>query len=223
MALRAIVFDCDGVILESVDAKTRAFAGIGLTFGQEAADRLVQYHRRHPALGRFEKFSWFFKTVLNRDMSDKEYALLNDAFARLCLESACGMMLVPGIRGVLEAWSGRVPMYVASGAPEGELRKILAGRGLARYFAGIFGAPSRKTDILRNILAATDATACDCLMVGDSGSDQYAAEAVGMSFYGRGEYFKYSDWPWGHDLLSLNSYLENMCAGSAQDEPFCTG
>ena len=128
------------------------------------------------------------------------------------------MMLVPGIMGVLEAWRGRVPMYVASAAPERELREFLAKRGLAVYFDGIFGAPTRKLDILRSILDTTGAAPYDCLMVGDSGSDQYAAEAAGMSFYGRGEYFKYTEWPWGHDLLSLNEYLEGM-HGSHQEGP----
>ena len=38
MALSLIVFDCDGVLLESVDVKTRAFARIGEEYGAEARD-----------------------------------------------------------------------------------------------------------------------------------------------------------------------------------------
>ena len=41
MALSLIVFDCDGVILESVDAKTKAFAQVAEPLGAEARDRLV--------------------------------------------------------------------------------------------------------------------------------------------------------------------------------------
>lgn len=37
MALSLIVFDCDGVILESVDAKTKAFAQVAEPLGAEAA------------------------------------------------------------------------------------------------------------------------------------------------------------------------------------------
>lgn len=44
MALSLIVFDCDGVILESVDAKTKAFAQVAEPLGAEARDRLVLYH-----------------------------------------------------------------------------------------------------------------------------------------------------------------------------------
>ena len=39
MALSLIVFDCDGVILESVDAKTKAFGQVAEPLGAEARDR----------------------------------------------------------------------------------------------------------------------------------------------------------------------------------------
>ena len=44
MALSLIVFDCDGVILESVDAKTKAFGQAAEPLGAEARDRLLLYH-----------------------------------------------------------------------------------------------------------------------------------------------------------------------------------
>ena len=47
MALSLIVFDCDGVILESVDAKTKAFGQVAEPLGAEARDRLLLYHTLH--------------------------------------------------------------------------------------------------------------------------------------------------------------------------------
>ena len=44
MALSLIVFDCDGVILESVDAKTKAFGQVAEPLGAEARDRLLVWH-----------------------------------------------------------------------------------------------------------------------------------------------------------------------------------
>ena len=49
-------------------------------------------------------------------------------------------------------------------------------------------------------------------MIGDSSTDQYAAEAVGTLFYGRGDYFKNSGYPWYQDLTRLNEYLERLAA-----------
>ena len=63
MALSLIVFDCDGVILESVDAKTKAFGQVAEPLGAEARDRLLLYHTLHGGVSRREKFAWLYRSV----------------------------------------------------------------------------------------------------------------------------------------------------------------
>ena len=41
MPITCLVFDCDGVILESVPTKTRAFGRIAEPYGHEARDRML--------------------------------------------------------------------------------------------------------------------------------------------------------------------------------------
>ena len=210
MPLSLIVFDCDGVILESVEAKTRAFARIGEGYGREAASRLVEYHLRHGGVSRFEKFIWLFEQVLRRTISEAELAELGVRFAEYCLDEVNRSDFVSGIMEVLERWKGVVPMWVASGTPQRELEEVLAARGLVQYFTGICGTPPGKADLLRGILKKTGARPSETVMVGDSGTDQYAAEAVRCLFYGRGEYFRHSDYPWHTDLTRLNDYFEEL-------------
>ena len=59
MSLDCIVFDCDGVIMESVECKTRAFGRTVENHGPEAVAQLVEYHLAHGGVSRFEKFRWF--------------------------------------------------------------------------------------------------------------------------------------------------------------------
>lgn len=213
MALSLIVFDCDGIILESVDIKTRAFYRIGLDFGQEAADRLVMYHTAHGGVSRYDKFDWLYEEYLGKKITPEEKAALGDKFARYALEEVERCGLVPGIREALDAWHGRVPLYVASGAPHEELVLILEKRGLSRYFAGIFGSPPGKTQVLRSIVEQCGVLPSETVMVGDSSTDMYAAQAVGTLFYGRGRYFAGTDHPWADDLTGLNAWLEGIAAG----------
>lgn len=210
MSLSLIIFDCDGVILESVEAKTRAFARVGAGYGDEASQRLVEYHREHGGVSRFKKFAWLFEQVLGRPVSEQDMHNLGERFADYCLDEVIRSDLVPGIMMVLDRWKGVVPMYVASGTPQKELEDVLAARGLAPYFAGICGTPPGKADLLRNILKETGAHPSSVVMVGDSSTDQYAAEAVRCLFYGRGEYFRHSEYPWHDDLTRLNEYLEEL-------------
>ncbi len=210
MSLALIIFDCDGVILESVDAKTRAFARIGAEFGQDAADRLVMYHVRHGGVSRYAKFEWLFTEVLGRSISPEEKKRLGSLFEAYSLDEVLHCDLVPGVQEVLEAWKGRVPLYVASGAPHEELVQVLEQRGLSGFFAGIYGSPPAKADILRKILQETGIHPAEAIMIGDSSTDQYAAEAVHTRFYGRGEYFRHSGYPWHADLTRLNAHLEEL-------------
>jgi phosphoglycolate phosphatase-like HAD superfamily hydrolase len=210
MSLELIIFDCDGVILESVDAKLRAFGRVGADFGPEAADRLTLYHKLHLGVSRSEKFAWLYREYLGREILPQENDDLCTRFASYCLDEVSASALVPGIREVLEAWKGRIPMYVASGTPEGELQNILLRRDLAGYFDGIRGFPPNKQGLLSAILKQTGASPSSTLMVGDGSTDQYAAEAVGSLFYGRGEAFRDSGYPWHEDMTQLNEYLTTL-------------
>lgn len=212
MALSLIVFDCDGVLLESVEVKTQAFARIGEEFGPEARDKMVAYQRMHGGVSRYKKFEWLYRDVLGRSISEEELSALNEKFVQYAYDAVMHCPLVPGAQEVLERWHGRTPMHVASGAPHGELVRILEARGLSRYFAGIQGSPPGKTEVLRGIVTQAGVHPSDVIMIGDASTDQYAAEAVRTQFYGRGEYFRHSGYPWHEDLTRLNEHLEALFA-----------
>ena len=212
MSLSLIMFDCDGVILESVDAKTRAFARIGSDYGPEAAEQLVAYHNLHGGMSRYRKFEWLFTQVLDRPITEEMQQDLNTQFTGYCLDEVNRCPLVPGVQEVLDRWKGRVPMYVASGAPHDELVEVLTMRKLAGYFDGIYGSPPAKTALLQKILEKTGIHPANAIMIGDSSTDQHSAEAVTTRFYGRGEYFRHSGHPWHADLTLLNDHLEELFA-----------
>ena len=55
------IFDFDGVIAESVSAKTDAFREMYLPYGEEIANQVVDYHINHGGVSRFEKFKYWEK------------------------------------------------------------------------------------------------------------------------------------------------------------------
>ncbi len=44
---QTLIFDCDGVILNSNQVKTQAFYKATLSYGEAAAESLVNYHIQH--------------------------------------------------------------------------------------------------------------------------------------------------------------------------------
>ena len=216
MALECIVFDCDGIILESVPIKTLAFERISAPFGEEARDRMLMYHRLHGGVSRIRKFEWFYREVLGREITRQELQDALRRFEEIAFEEVLNCPLVPGVQEVLSAWQGRVPLYVCSGAPHEELTFILQKRGLATFFVEICGTPPAKDELLRAIVRKSGADAAATVMVGDSPTDLYAAESAGTLFYGRGEEMRGGNYPWGEDLTGLNYWLEQQWATTDQ-------
>ena len=186
MALNCLVFDCDGVILDSVPVKTRAFARLAEPYGEEARDRFVMYHTVHGGVSRYKKFEWFFREILDREITPAESEEWGRRFAEYALDEVRRCELIPGIARVLEHWQGKLPLYVCSGAPHEELNFILKERGLDSCFTGIYGSPPSKAKLLAMIVDKACVLPDEVLMVGDASTDRNAAEEVGTLFYGTG-------------------------------------
>ena len=210
MALAAIVFDCDGVILESADIKTQGFAHVGGAFGPEKQQRLIDYHADRGGVSRLLKFDWFYREVLGREPSRADIAEMDARFCAFCDAAIAAAPFVPGFLETFTAWRGRLPLYVASGAPQADMAKYLGPRGIMESFAGVFGSPPAKAELLRRIIESGPYRPAEVLMVGDARTDLEAAESNGTLFYGRGKYFDGKGCPWGPDLTGLPAYIDSL-------------
>ena len=59
-----LLFDCDGVILDSNRLKTSAFFTAALPYGMRAAEALVEYHRENGGISRYRKFTYFLQEIV---------------------------------------------------------------------------------------------------------------------------------------------------------------
>ena len=206
---KLIVLDCDGVILESVDAKTRAFGKLVEKHGQKAKQKMVDYHLAHGGVSRFSKFAWFYREVLGREITKQEKDELGRLFIQYCFDEVMNSRFVPGVMEFISSYHQKISLYVASGAPHEELTEIIKARNLMHFFKGVYGSPPTKTEILADIVKRERVLPSETLMIGDSNTDLEAATSVGTFFYGRGVEFSISKWPWAEDLTRLSEYIKN--------------
>ena len=147
-----IVFDFDGVILDSVEIKTNAFFDIYSEYGTEIVSKVVEHHKKNGGLSRFEKFKHYHKSFLNRTLSSKEMEILNLLFSDLVFKK---IILADEIPGVLDFINMQLNMgklcIINSATPQVELREIIKTRGLLDKFKFIFGSPLTKSENLRKI------------------------------------------------------------------------
>lgn len=179
-----LVFDFDGVILESADIKTRAFREL-FAAHPDRVDEIVAYHEANAGISRFLKFRHIYGSMLDRPLGPDEERALGERFETLVVEEVVRCPFVPGSLELLQAYSGRCPLFVASGTPDDELRRIVAARNLTALFRGVYGSPKGKSVILEEILAMTKTPRESLLFVGDGRSDYEAAKAAGVGFIGR--------------------------------------
>ncbi|MBI4596980.1 MAG: HAD family hydrolase [Candidatus Omnitrophica bacterium] len=184
-AVRAVVFDCDGVLIESGEIKTEAVRLLWAPEGSAVAEAAVAYHRAHGGVSRVEKIRYVYDRLLRRPLSAERLQALSERFQQLVFTRVLRAPWVPGAREALSQLHGCYDLFVLSGTPTDELRAILEERQVLRCFRGVYGSPPGKTEHLRRLGETHGLRGEEILMVGDSSTDYDAAQMAGTRFIAR--------------------------------------
>lgn len=176
-----LVFDCDGVILNSNRIKTDAFRQVAMRYGPDAAEALVQYHVQNGGISRYRKFEHLLKGILGQAAGEAEIRELTDAYGECVYRELLRCAVSEGLHDLREVTAGQAWMVV-SGGDEKELRRVFSARRLAPLFdRGIHGSPATKEQILEREIASGN-LALPALFIGDSRYDHEAASRAGLRF-----------------------------------------
>lgn len=188
---KTIVFDCDGVILNSNSVKTAAFYNVALRYGKDKANALKDYHVQNGGISRFAKFKWFMENQLFTDNERLFDELLEDYAHQVvkALEAAEVSDSLEQLRLLSNSnW------MVASGGLETELKKVFEFKGIQGFFnKGIYGSPTSKDEIVQN--KVNDGSILfPALFIGDSKYDYEVARKHGLDFLFVHEWSEFNDW-----------------------------
>jgi HAD superfamily hydrolase (TIGR01509 family) len=184
MTPKAVLFDCDGVVVDSEGPTFVLFQqefaahGLDLTLHEletnwvgATAERLAARAR---ALG----------ATLPPDWVPGFYARLN---ARL----AQGVPLIPGILGVLDRLDAAgIPYAMGSNGPMAKMAVTLGQHGLEARFGGhiysgqALGKPKPAPDVYLHASKALGVDPAECVVIEDSASGALAARAAGITCFG---------------------------------------
>ncbi len=185
MKWQAVFFDFDGVILDSVDIKTKAFAKMFRSYGTKVEREVVSYHLKHEGISRFKKFRCFYENILKKEITKEKLEHLGEMFTKLVLQ---GVLESPFMEGALETLQQLdalgVSAYIVSGTPHEEINYIVKEKGLSHFFRAVHGSPRQKAEIIKNILNRNGCQRASCLFIGDAMSDYNAAQETGVCFLG---------------------------------------
>lgn len=183
---QAIIFDFDGVVVESGEIKTQAFANLYRDYGETVMAEVAKYHVLNGGMSRYEKFRYFQKNLLEKPpLTPAEERQLDRRFSELVVEAVIASDAVPGAAELIRREAARIPLFVASGTPEVELNTIVVRRGLASYFTAVRGSPTPKHTLIANILSSHGLLPERVLMIGDALIDYQSAQVNNVAFLGR--------------------------------------
>ncbi len=176
-----LVFDCDGVILDSNRVKTEAFRQAAMPYGEAAADRLVAHHTAHGGVSRYRKFEHFIAEIVEPGCEGPGLEALLERYAAAVQDGLMACGVAEGLAD-LRAATPDARWLVVSGGDQAELRDVFGRRGLDVFFdGGIFGSPDTKDEILAREIAGGNIRG-PALFLGDSRYDHQAASAAGLDF-----------------------------------------
>lgn len=210
---QTLVFDCDGVVLNSNRVKTEAFRSVAAAYGVAAADALVDYHVSNGGVSRYHKFAWFREQILPATTPHAALPSLDSLLAAFSQEvqvelQACE--LASGLEALRLA-TADARWLIVSGGDQDELRSVFRLRDIARLFdGGIFGSPDDKSTILFRELANGNLRR-PALFLGDSRLDHQVAAQYGLDFVFVHEWTELPDWQ-GYCAANQLQCIPNLAA-----------
>lgn len=183
--IKAIIFDFDGVIAESVNVKTEAFAEIYRPYGENIVKKVVRHHLANGGVSRFDKFKIYHKEFLGKKITNKQIKVLSTQFSCLVVQKVINAPYVPGAIDFIKNNYKKYTLFISSGTPEYEMKKIAIQRKIVSYFKCIYGSPDTKNTHVRKIVKSNSYAKNEVVFIGDSTSDRDAALENKIHFIAR--------------------------------------
>lgn len=179
---QVIFWDFDGVIKESVDAKTLGYAQLFDSYGPHIQKLVIQHHIKHCGISRFEKIPFYYKEFLKLELSPEKIKKLCHKYSELTKYAVLESEWVPGVQKYLELNCSHQKFFVVTGTPQDDINWIINKLNYQSMFSEVHGAPKSKTEIIDCLIQKYGFKHKNCLMIGDALTDYNAAKKTKINF-----------------------------------------
>jgi phosphoglycolate phosphatase-like HAD superfamily hydrolase len=185
MPIKNILFDFDGVILDSMPIRDSGFAYLFKEYPEEQVTLLLNYHRNNGGLSRYHKIRYFYENILGKSITEEEVMVYAGRFSDIMRQQLLDpKLIIHDTIDFIKANYERFPMHVVSGSDGNELRWLCEQLGIATYFLSIEGSPTPKIKLVEDLLAKYEYQPAQTVLIGDSINDFDAAQKNNIEFLG---------------------------------------
>ena len=185
MKYQYIIFDFDGVLVESNEIRFNGFRKLFKNYPQDQVEQLVEYAESNGGISRYKKIEFFFNVIRKESISSKSVNHWAAQFSKLVMQDIVEARPVEGSLEFLKKYFNHFDFAIVSGSDQQELRRVCRERGIDHFFKIILGSPTEKKNNIAALLSDLNWKHNKSLYVGDSHNDLEAAEANNLDFIGR--------------------------------------
>lgn len=201
--IKVIVFDFDGVLVDSNTLKDKAWFEIFDNHPKipiHIVDDVISNNKgtRFDILRTIFERAGFPKEKIQKRIQDG--ALRFDALVQ---DWIVNRGLIPGVTSTLSDFSKRFRIYINSGTPHASLKTSVERLGIKHYFQDIYGSPPKKEENLKTILDRENILGKEAVVIGDSEEDYRSASRHGTFFVAVASGFY--DWGFKHNFPIISS------------------
>ena len=183
--IKNILFDFDGVILDSMPIRDYGFKRIFEDFKDNQISQLLDYHNENGGLSRYVKIKYFYNEILNKEILEEKINSYASAFSKIMKKELVNKKYL--IVDTLEFIKNNFKKYnfhIVSGSDDKELKYLCKKLKIGKYFQSINGSPIEKNKLVKNVLLNNEYLIKETILIGDSINDYIAANENGIDFYG---------------------------------------
>jgi len=183
--IKNILWDFDGVILDSMPIRDYGFRIIFKNYSEEIVEKFINYHRVNGGLSRFHKIKYFYNKLLAKEISSEQIQEYADKFTIIMKEELINpkYLIEDSVYFIKKNYKS-YNFHIVSGSEHNELNHLCNKLGLAEYFLSINGSPTAKNKLVKNLLENKSYEKIETILIGDSINDYEAAEVNKIHFYG---------------------------------------
>jgi phosphoglycolate phosphatase-like HAD superfamily hydrolase len=181
---KAIFFDFDGVIIDSVSVKTEAFAELFSAFGEKIQSQVVEHHIRNGGMSRYEKIYHYFKTFIGEEINEALMMQWANKFGEIGLAKVKASAFKEGVLDFMETYQDSCEYHLISATPQDELEGLVKHFELQNSFRTLSGSPTKKAKHFERLLDECGYKKEEVIYIGDATNDFSASLEVGIGFVG---------------------------------------
>jgi beta-phosphoglucomutase-like phosphatase (HAD superfamily) len=178
---KIIFWDFDGVIKESVNIKTDAFAELFVKHGNDIVEKLRAHHISNGGMSRHKKIP-LYASWAGLTLDESQVIQYSNKFSELVVNKVINADWVPGVEQVLRSNFSKQKFVLISATPDDELKFIVESLNLTNCFELIFGSSISKSDAMLKSLNLLNENSKSCLMFGDALADYEASKINNIEF-----------------------------------------